>query len=130
MTETHDIFLRAHTLVLDEESKKTEKNRIAKEKPWPDYILCFDCETLTDATLKLTFGAYRICKLVDGHYLCEEEGLFCDDALSAEKRTVLDAYIKGENADIEVKSFTPKINLTLRPRSAFVKKVFFKAILD
>src|SRR6266852_7095366 len=130
MTETHDIFLRAHTVVLDREPKKEGKNRIAKEAPWPDYILCYDCETLTDATLRLTFGAYRICKLVDGRYLCEEEGLFYRDDLPARKRKVLEAYVKDEYADIEVKSFTPKINLTLRPRSEFVKKVFFKAIVD
>ena len=132
MSDIHDIFLRAHTVVLDEEKKKRRKRRLAKEVPWPDYILCYDCETLTDATLKLTFGAYRKCKLVDGFYRCDEEGLFYPDHLSAEQRMVLETYVRdgGVYADIEVKSFTPKINLILRPRSEFVKNVFFKAILD
>src|SRR5216684_9309562 len=127
MTETHDIFLRAHTVVLDREPKKEQKNRIAKEAPWPDYILCYDCETLIDATQKLTFGTYRKCKLVDGLYLCEEEGTFYRDDLSAKQRKVLEAYVRDEYADIEVNSFTPKINLMLHPRSDFVEKVFFKA---
>jgi hypothetical protein len=128
--DTHDIFLRAHTVVRDTEQKNKRKNPTAKEAPWPDRILCFDCETLTDATQKLNFGAYRLCKLVNGRYLCEEEGLFYADDLPATKRKVLAAYKRHEYADIEVKSFTPKIHLVLHSRSEFVDKVFFNAILD
>jgi hypothetical protein len=129
MTDAHDIFLRAHTVV-PEKKRKRGQRRAPKEGPWPDRILCFDCETLIDATQKLNFGAYRLCKLVNGCYLCEEEGLFYADGLPATKRKVLDAYIKDEYADIEVESFTPKIKIVLRSRSDFVEKVFYKAILD
>src|SRR5438128_1523618 len=125
MTDTHDIFLRAHTIVPDK-----EQNKRTNEAPWPETILVYDCETLIDATQKLTFGAYRLCKLVDGRYLCEEEGLFYADDLPAKKREVLKTYIRDEYADIELKSFTPKINLVLRSRSEFIENVFFKATLD
>jgi len=84
---------------------------------------------LIDTTQKLNFGAYRLCRLVNGRYLCEEVGLFYADDLPATKRKVLDAYIKDEYADIEVMSFTPKIKIVLRSRSDFVEKVFYKAIL-
>ena len=130
MRETHDIFLRAHTVVPNKDGVK--KLRSKQESPWPDRILVYDCETLTDPTLKLTFGAFRICKLVDDRYLCEEEGLFYADNLPADQRKVLVQYVKAKDvyADIELKSFTPKIKLQLLPRSEFVKHVFFKAILD
>jgi hypothetical protein len=131
MSETHDVFLRAHTAVPNN-NKNKKKRGSGAESPWPDRVVVYDCETLTDATLKLTFGAYRICKLVDGHYLCEEEGLFYPDHLSSGQRKVLVQYVKAENvyADIEVKSFTPKIRLQLMSRSEFAKTVFFKAIQD
>jgi hypothetical protein len=131
MSETHDIFLRVHTVVPSD--KKKQKRHYDGESPWPDRILAYDCETLTDPTLKLTFGAYRICKLVDDRYFCEEEGLFYADDLPAWQNEVLAQHVKAEEdvyADIEVKSFTPKLKLRLRPRSEFVKNVFFKAILD
>jgi hypothetical protein len=130
MNETHDIFLRAHTVVPNKRKKKNRRSQ--RELPWPDRILVYDCETLTDATLKLTFGAYQLCKLVDGRYLCEEEGLFYPDDLPAWQRKVLLQHVKAQDvyADIEVKSFTPKIRLELRTRSEFAKNVFFKAILD
>ncbi len=129
MTDTHDIFLRAHTVV-PEKKRKQGQRHAPRESPWPGRILCFDCETLIDATQKLNFSAYRLCELVNGRYICEEEGLFHADSLPAKKRKVLDAYIKDECADIEVKSFTPKIKLALRSRSDFVEKVFYKALLD
>jgi hypothetical protein len=129
MTDTHDIFLRAHTVVPEKKRNKGQR-RGPKEAPWPDRILCFDCETLTDAAKRLNFGSYRLCQLVDGLYLCEEEGLFYADDLPATKRRVLETYIGDEYADIEVKSFTPSINLILRSRSEFAEKVFYKAILD
>jgi hypothetical protein len=70
MTDTHDIFLRAHTVVPDKEQEnERKKGSPAKEAPWPDRILCMDCETLTDATQKLNFGAYRLCRLENGRYL-------------------------------------------------------------
>src|SRR5271156_2453990 len=101
MNEIHDIFLRAHTVV------PTKKSRSQRESPWPDRILVYDCETLTDPTLKLTFGAYRICKLVKDRYLCEEEGLFYPDDLPEWQRTIMVGYVKAEGvyADIEAKSF-------------------------
>jgi hypothetical protein len=130
MSEIHDIYLRAHTVVPNK--RKKNKRRSQRESPWPDRVLVYDCETLTDPTLKLTFGAYRICKRVDGRYLCEEEGLFYADDLPPSQREILTKYVKagGVYADIEVKSFTPKIRLQLRSRSEFVKSIFFKAILD
>ena len=137
MNRTHDIFLRVHTVLKgkkradDPEKERSEgKHERPQESAWPIRILCFDCESLIDVTQKLTFGSYRVCRLVDGRYLCEEEGLFYADDLPAPKRKVLEEYVRNEYADIEVKSFTPKIRIVLRSRAEFVEKVFYKAILD
>ena len=44
-------MLRAHTVIPGRRKKKKKKKRGSKyEMPWPDRILVYDCETLTDAT--------------------------------------------------------------------------------
>jgi hypothetical protein len=50
----HEIFLRCHTYILDEESpKKTGEKRA---QPLLKYVLVLDTETTTDALQKLNFG--------------------------------------------------------------------------
>ena len=121
-----DIFVRAHT-VTPEKKKKQSKNRDCAPR-WPDRVLVFDTETTIDTRQDLTFGAYRLCQLAEGRYICSEEGLFHTDDLNTHQRKVLQAYIANQFAEIEVKSFPPKLDLKLYSRAEFVEKVFWKAI--
>ena len=69
----HEIFLRCHTCILDEEPQ--EKTGTKKAQPLPKYVLVLDTETTTDAALNLNFGVYQFCELgADGNYACLEEG--------------------------------------------------------
>ncbi len=131
MSETHDIFLRAHTVVLREpqtggEPTPQKKRPVFRGKKkrgkWPNDILVFDCESRIDTGQQLTFGFYRILKLVGDRYELADEGAFFDDDLPAEERQVLEAYTSA--VDTEVKAFPPRF--PLYSRSEFVKAVFYK----
>ncbi|MGA2077173.1 MAG: hypothetical protein ABSH52_27085 [Terriglobia bacterium] len=126
MSETHDIVVRAHT-VIPKKKKKKRKNRDDIPK-WPGSVLVFDTETTTDTWQDLTFGAYRLCQLIEGKYICSEEGLFYADRLGPCQVKVLQSYVATQLAEIEVRSFPPKLNLKLYSRSEFLEQVFWKAI--
>jgi hypothetical protein len=126
MSETHDIFLRAHTVVVDPKKSKKGKRRgrgLGRGlKKWPEYAVVFDCETRVDTRQGLTFGFYRLLRLQDAGYVLEEEGAFFDDDLPAHECKVLETY--ASTAETEVKSFPP--HFPLHPRSEFVKQVFYR----
>jgi hypothetical protein len=85
----HEIFLRCHTCILDQEP--LEKTGTKKAQPLPKYVLVLDTETTTDALQSLNFGVYQFCGLVaGGSYTCREEGAFY--ALSARKRQTPRVY--------------------------------------
>ena len=94
MSETQDIFLRAHTVVVDPKKSKKGKRRgrgLGRGlKKWPEYAVVFDCETRVDTRQDLTFGFYRLLRLKGAGYVLEEEGAFFDDDLSAHERKVLE----------------------------------------
>jgi hypothetical protein len=127
MSEKQDIFLRAHTVVVDSKNGKTGKGKRRRRdlrrgpKKWPGYAVVFDCETRIDTGQDLTFGFYRVLRLEGDTYQFEEEGAFYDDDLAARERDVLERYV--DTADTEVKSFPPRF--PLHPRSRFVKQVFY-----
>lgn len=123
MSEKHDIYFRAHTVVLDK-PKPTKKSMIrrAKGRKWPTDVLVFDCESRTDTGQELTFGFYRVLKLRGTIYELVEEGAFFDDDLPASERQILESYLI--TADTEVKSFPPQF--PLHSRSDFIKKIFYK----
>jgi hypothetical protein len=73
MKNTNDIYLRAHTLQLEEQQWKGHPHA---EKKWPDYVLVFDCETRLSAEQELTFGSWRFCELRGEAYICVDEGFF------------------------------------------------------
>jgi hypothetical protein len=124
--KSHDIFVRAHTVTA---KKKKKRRRNQDDGPkWPDSVLVFDTETTIDTWQQLTFGAYRLCELIHGKYICSEEGLFYADRLGPHQLKVLQSYIATQLAEIEVKSFPPKLNLKLYPRSEFLEQVFWKTI--
>jgi hypothetical protein len=107
MSEKHDIFLRAHTVVVDpKKDKKSNGKRRGRDlrrgpKKWPDYTVVFDCETRIDAGQGLTFGFYRVLRLDGDAYQLEEEGAFYDDDLAPRERDVLAKYADTEGTEIK-----------------------------
>src|SRR5229473_8211888 len=122
---TQDIFLRAHTITASQSERKNKKRKLST---WPEQVLVFDTETTTDTEQDLLFGVYRLCERSGDEYRCSEEGLFHADNLDAAQLEVLKRYASSELSGVEVKSFPPKLKLALHSRSAFLKKVFWKAV--
>ena len=128
MTQVHDIFLRAYAVAADKEKKhkgKRKRGPRANDDPkWSEHALVIDSETRITADQSLTFGVYRLCKLVDGNYTVIEEGLFYSDDLAKKERKALEAYMRTAIPDVA--SFPPQF--PLYTRSEFMKRVFWPAI--
>ena len=119
----HEIFLRCHTCILDEET--SEKTATKKARPLPKYVLVFDTETTTDALQSLNLGVYQFCEMgADGNYACLEEGLFYADDLDSSQSDVLRDYLHDKNR----KRAKGALKLRLYDRRAFVEKVMYTAI--
>jgi hypothetical protein len=103
---------------------------VRHREKWPEVALVFDTETTIDTQQKLTFGAYRICKLVDGKYLTFDEGLFRADDLTDAQSNMIAAYVVEKLPQIQVRSFPPKLRMNVYTRSEFVRKVFWKYIQE
>src|SRR6266481_5076651 len=102
MNDRADLYLRAHTVVLDEsktDSPRDTTSATSKLPKWPDYAVVFCCESRTDITQDLTFGFYRILKLNGDTYVLLEEGAFFDDDLQLPEREVLEAYFRTAVSD-------------------------------
>ena len=96
----HEIFLRCHTCILDEEP--SEKTGTKKAQPLPKYVLVFDTETTTDALQSLNFGVYQFCELgSDGTYRPLEEGIFHEDDLSPKQIEVVRKYVREKNRETD-----------------------------
>jgi hypothetical protein len=54
----HDVFLRRHTYILDEEP--SEKAGMKKAQPLSKYVLVLDTETTIDALQSLNFGVLAV----------------------------------------------------------------------
>ncbi len=117
--------MRAHTVI--PEKKRSQRPSPAK---WPEEVLVIDTETTVDTVQKLTFGAYRRCKLDPVGYLCIEEGLFYADDLDAAQRKVLESFVDDPKnfPRLDVKVFPPPTRLNLYSRLVFVERVFWRAI--
>lgn len=121
-----EIYVRAHIV-----TPRVDQSQKRQPEPiWPRRILVFDTETTIDEQQDLTFGAFRLCQLKGGKYITSEEGLFYRDDLDDKQLKILQQYVRAKPADIEVKSFPPRLDLKLYPRWEFVEKVFWKAIKD
>jgi len=120
---SQEIFVRSHTTT---PNKPTSS--FPQDPKWPDKVFIFDTETTTNTEQNLTFGVYRLCQLVGKQYICSEEGILHEDELDEEQRKIIEVYVKNNIANVEFKSFPPKIDLKLYTHSQFVEKVFFKAI--
>src|SRR5215469_3825702 len=128
MTETLDIFLRAHTIVVDPQKRmrrrwRTRGNDGRIRKRWPKWAIVFDCESRTDSKQALTFGFYRVLRLMGDVYVLEEEGAFYADDLPVRERAVLEGFTRSIT-DIEVRRFPP--DFPCHSRSQFVKSVFYR----
>ncbi len=125
MSEVHDIFVRAHTVI----SKKGRPPRPWLTK-WPEEVLVIDTETPVDTAQKLNFGVYRPCKRGPTGYQCVEEGVFYADGLDMQQREVLERYVDDPKnfPETEVKMFPPRMRLNLYSRSDFVERVFWRTI--
>src|ERR1700678_2450698 len=125
MSEKHDIYFRAHTVVLDKPAK-SNKNRPTYSRPkgakWPKYALVFDTESRIDLGQELTFGFYRILELKGKVYELIEEGALFNDDLPVQERETLEWHIS--NADLDIRSFQPRF--PLYSRSEFITSVFYK----
>ncbi len=119
----HEIFLRCHTCILDEEPP--EKTGTRKAQPLPKYVLVLDTETTTDTLQSLNFGIYQFCELgTDGNYGCREEGAFYADDLDSRQSEVLRRYVRDRNS----KRAKNELKLRLYDRRTFVEKVMYTAI--
>jgi hypothetical protein len=121
MNEKHDIFLRAHPVIIDK-PKDEFRPRTKKPLKWPKYVLAFDTESRTTVDQSLTFAVYRLLELKAGSYELFEEGVFFDDDLPAHERKALEAYMRTAIPD--VKSFPPRF--PMYSCSEFIKKIFYK----
>src|SRR5258707_14169950 len=125
MPQTHDIFLRAYAVATDKQTDHNKRtSRTTNGPKWPEHALVFDTETRITADQSLTFGVYRICKLVNNNYELTEEGIFHADDLSHKELEVFTSYLKTAIPD--VRSFPPRF--PLYSRSKFMQKVFWPAI--
>jgi hypothetical protein len=118
----HDIYLRCHTHILDEEPSKKMGGR--KPPPLPKHVLVLDTETTTDVRQSLNFGAYQFCEAdSNGNYICREEGLLYADDLDSAQLRVLRDYVWKEKTGGKNRR-----KLRLYDRSTFVEKVMYTAI--
>ena len=100
MVQTHDIFLRAYA-VRARVKKQRKRNASGTEtEKWPEFALVFDTETRITADQSLTFGVYRLCKLVADDYEVTEEGIFYADDLSPAELRVLKKHVDASVADV------------------------------
>src|SRR6266436_5392473 len=114
MKTRHDLFVRAHTVSAKQNKekgkKKTKKAARKNNQPkWPQHALVFDTETRITADQSLTFGVYRLCKLVGSYYKTTQEGIFYADDLPKKDRDVIAEYLATAVSDVP--SFPPEFPL-------------------
>jgi hypothetical protein len=128
------IYLRVHSAKVPNASNRRRKRRVipedAKVPPiWPEYALIFDTETRTTVDQTLMFGIYRICKLVDGKYLCEREGIVYDERLSNKELNTIGTFVLNTFPEIEAKRFPPQLKLEVHKSfPAFMERIFFPTL--
>jgi hypothetical protein len=142
MSERHlKIYLRAHTEVPRAKSKKAKKTRAPKALPerLPKRVLILDVETRTDLYQRFMFGIYRICKLMDGQYVSEREGIFYSGEteegpqgfsarLDKEELNAIGKFVAHNQPDA-AKGYPPKFKFEVHQTyTGFMEKVFWPAV--
>jgi len=100
MAQTHDIFLRAYAMQARVKKQRKRNASGADTEKWPEFALVFDTETRITADQSLTFGVYRLCKLVGDDYELTEEGIFYADDLSPAELRVLKQHVDASVPDV------------------------------
>lgn len=96
MGEHHDIYVRAHTVQLEQKWRTATQQH--NRPKWEDYALLFDCETRITADQTLMFGFWRFCKRRNGLYVPLEEGIV-HDKLTPREMDALRAFSRSTKAD-------------------------------
>src|SRR5690242_11466262 len=120
---SHDIYVRAHTIQLEQGPRK--RARSDNDQKCPDYALVFDCESLITADQTLTFGFWRFCKRLNGRYVPLEEGIFHDNGIRANEIEVLRDFAKTYKAEVANDGCS---RIRVYSRSKFVAEVLGLAI--
>jgi hypothetical protein len=125
MNQSQDIYVRAHTQLLNEEQKKPYLQR---EPPkWEDHALIFDCESRITADQTLTFGFWHFCELRNGRFVALEEGIFLDDGgLSDKEIEAISQFAKRNKAETPDHDACDRIRVY--SRSKFIAEVLGMAI--
>src|SRR5213080_2385808 len=100
MSEKQPIFIRTHVVPATKAipEKWFQANGTHHPK-WAKWALVFDTETRIDLGQKLTFGVWRLYKLVGTSYVLIEEGIFYADDLPAHELEVLKNYVQRHPSD-------------------------------
>ncbi|MHB8486651.1 MAG: hypothetical protein ACYDCM_13130 [Candidatus Acidiferrales bacterium] len=122
--EDHPIFLRAYIVAVNRKGRRGRKTQDANLPKWPGEAIIIDTESRVTADQRLTFGVYRLCKLVDNNYKLTEEGVFWADDLADHELKILENHIRAATPDVP--SFPPKF--PHYTRSQFIKRVFWPYI--
>ena len=121
--EKNTIYIRAHVIPATKPiSEKLPQGKSKDHPKWADWVLCFDSETRLSLDQSLTFGVWRLCKLVGTSYALIEEGIFYADNLPAHERKVLEDYVYTHSSDAAC--FPPQFPLL--SCSEFIQHVFYK----
>jgi hypothetical protein len=142
--ERVDIYLRAHTEKVRDSEKEKKPRSTKQDKALPDrfppHALIVDTETRVDVHQRLMFGIYRVCKLVDGQYRTEKEGVVYSSfseishlsyAAVLEKKELnsIGSFVLNTFPDIELKYFPPRTRLEVHQSFPdFMTKVFWPAV--
>jgi hypothetical protein len=117
------IYIRSHVIPATKPvSEKLPQGKNKDHPKWADWALCWDTETRIDLGQELTFGVWRLCKLVGTSYVLIEEGIFYADNLPAHERKVLEDYVYTHSSDAVC--FPPQFPLF--SCSEFIQRVFYK----
>ena len=124
----HDLYLRAHIVIPGETNKETEQSskRLNPLKPWPDYALVWDTETMLDLEQRLNFGIWRFCQLEGTEYVAVQEGIFYRDGLSAKDVKTILTYRDKQSADQLASG--ADTTLTVLSQAAFIEKIFWESV--
>ena len=129
MDKSRDIYLRAHTAKHTEKPRGQPQRTAVSVPKWPERVLIFDTETRTDVHQDLMFGVYRICKLVDGLFRCESEGVVYSEEIAKAELAQIGTFVLNTFAETEVKQFPPQARLSVhRSFPEFMTKVFWPAV--
>src|SRR5438128_3518679 len=126
--EQQAIYIRAHIVPATKAipEKWTQANN--KDHPkWAEWALVFDTETRIDLGQALTFGVWKVLKLVGSDYVLvpntkTEEGIFYADDLPAYELEVLTNYVHSHPSDAPC--FPPRFPLL--SCSYFIQRVFYR----